>query len=330
MTPVLQASDLVVEYVTKKERVRALDHASLRVNTGEIVGVVGESGSGKSTIGAALAGALDSPAQLLEGEVLIDGVRTTELSDVELAELRRSKLGAVFQDPIGTMDPTAKVGRQIRWALQRRLSDSEMGQLLAEVHLQPDVANAYPHQLSGGMAQRVSIALALAHEPAAVIADEPTASLDASIRLEILELLVGRARERNTAVVVITHDLASVRRSCDRVVVFYGGRAVEESSTTTLFEDPKHPYTRALLGSALGREHPGEVVLPIQGQPPLLRGAHPGCAFSGRCPSELEFCSSVRPEHRQVGGADVLCHLYDALPPVPSTGTGSSKAASRG
>ena len=329
MTPVLQASELVVEYVTRKERVRALDHASLQVNTGEVVGVVGESGSGKSTMGAALAGALDRPARLLEGEVLIDGTSTQQLSDVELAELRRSKLGAVFQDPIGTMDPTAKVGRQMQWALGRRLSDSEIRQLLAEVHLQPDVVNAYPHQLSGGMAQRVSIALALAHQPAAVIADEPTASLDASIRIEILELLVARARERNTSVVVITHDLASVRRFCDKVVVLYGGRVVEEARTSTLFDDPQHPYTRALLGSALGHEQPGEVVLPIQGQPPLLRGACPGCAFSGRCPSELDHCSSVRPEHRQVGEADVLCHLYDALPLV-SSGSQSRTAARRG
>ena len=297
---------------------RALDHASLLVSTGEIVGVVGESGSGKSTMGAALAGALDRPARLLEGDVLIGGRPTAQLSDVELAELRRSTLGAVFQDPIGTMDPTARIGRQMHWALGRRLSTEDTRRLLAEVHLGPEVAEAYPHQLSGGMAQRVSIALALAHEPAAVIADEPTASLDASIRVEVLELLVGRARERGTAVVVITHDLASVRRFCDRVVVLYGGRVVEEASTERVFADPQHPYTRALLGSALGREDPGEVVMPIQGQPPVLRDACPGCAFSGRCPSELEHCATVRPEHRRVGGSDVLCHLYDALPLVPT------------
>jgi oligopeptide/dipeptide ABC transporter ATP-binding protein len=226
------------------------------------------------------------------------------------------------------MDPTAKVGRQMGWALGRRLSASQIGTLLTEVHLKPEVANAYPHQLSGGMAQRVSIALALAHEPAAVIADEPTASLDASIRVEILELLVGRARERDTSVVIITHDLASVRRFCNRVVVLYGGRVVEESRSEDLFEDPKHPYTRALLSSALGREQPGEVVRPIQGQPPLLRGACPGCAFSGRCPTELDHCSSVRPEHRQVDAADVLCHLYDALPVVSSAGSTSRREVS--
>ncbi|MDP9398148.1 MAG: ABC transporter ATP-binding protein [Actinomycetota bacterium] len=327
MTAVLEAHDLAVEYRTRKAPVRALDGVSLAVRPGEVVGVVGESGSGKSTLGAALVGAMDAAARVVAGESFLDGEPVSEMSEDELRQLRRDRLGAVFQDPIGTLDPTARIGRQMGWALDRRLSDEEGRALLAEVRL-PDPAaalRAYPHQLSGGMAQRVSIALALAREPAAVIADEPTASLDASIRVEILELLVSRARERGTSVLIITHDLPAVRRFCDRVAVMYGGRIVEEARAEVLFRAPAHPYTRALLGSALGREKPGELVEPIQGQPPTLHGACPGCAFATRCPSAFEACTSIRPEHHRVGDAAVLCHLYAPAPIAAGSGHESDR-----
>lgn len=316
MSAVLEARDLVVDYWTRKGPVRAVDGVSLAVHPGEVVGVVGESGSGKSTLGAALVGAMDVAARVVAGESFLDGQSVSGLPEERLRELRRRRLGSVFQDPIGTLDPTARIGRQMDWALDRRLSEAEGRALLAEVRL-PDPAatlRAYPHQLSGGMAQRVSIALALAHEPAAVVADEPTASLDASIRVEILELLVSRARERGTSLVMITHDLAAVRRFCDRVAVMYGGRIAEEAPPQVLFERPAHPYTQALLRSALGREEPGEVVEPIQGQPPALHAACPGCAFATRCPSVFGACTSVRPKHYQVGDAAVLCHLYAPVP----------------
>ncbi|WP_020500302.1 ABC transporter ATP-binding protein [Sciscionella marina] len=312
---ILEARGLVVEYRTRRERVRALDDASISVAPAEVLGIVGESGSGKSTLGAALAGALPREARIESGEAHIEDHSVLHTGERELRALRRARLGFVFQDPIGTLDPTARVERQLRWALaaehEGRASTAEIHALLEQVRL-PDpttAARAYPHQLSGGMAQRVSIAIALANRPAAVIADEPTASLDASIQAEILELLVDQARHHSTAVVLMSHDLPAVRRFCDRVAVMYGGRVVEQGPPAVLFANPAHPYTRELLASALGHEQPGQRVEPIPGQPPVLRSATQGCGFAPRCRSVLAECLTVRPELHHVGEAQTLCHL---------------------
>lgn len=307
----LEARDLVVEFRTRRGVVRALDQASLAVGPGEIVGVVGESGSGKSTIGAAMARLLPASARVADGEVLVAGRSLLTMGEDELLELRRNQLGFVFQDPIGTLDPTARIGRQMRWVLGRRAGDEEVRAQLERVRL-PDperVMRAFPHQLSGGMAQRVSIALALATEPRAVIADEPTASLDASVRTEILELLVGLARETGTALVLMSHDLRAVRRWCTRVAVVYGGRVVEEAPAERLFADPAHPYTQALLRAAPGVERAGEELTPIAGIPPVLHGAHAGCAFAPRCAVATDACVVERPPARQAAERRVLCHV---------------------
>ncbi|WP_226351540.1 MULTISPECIES: ABC transporter ATP-binding protein [unclassified Pseudonocardia] len=319
---ILEGRDLVVEYRIRDEPVRALDDASLTVARAEVLGIVGESGSGKSTLGLALSGALPREARIHSGEAYVEDHPVSGTGERALRELRRRRLGFVFQDPIGTLDPTARVGRQVRWALERgaagrsrSTTSDDVHALLAQVRLPEPraVARSYPHQLSGGMAQRVSIAIALANRPAAVIADEPTAALDASIQAEILELLVDQARRHDTAVVLMSHDLPAVRRYCDRVAVMYGGRVVEEGPTARLFENPAHPYTRALLASALGREQPGSRVEAIPGQPPVLRAAAAGCAFAPRCDSVLPDCSATRPEVHDVDGVRTLCHL----PAVP-------------
>lgn len=315
---ILQGRDLIVEYRTRGGTVRALDDASLSIAPAEMLGIVGESGSGKSTLGLALACALPPVARIVSGDVQIEDRSIREMDERELRALRRARLGFVFQDPIGTLDPTARVERQLRWALDdgRRRTIEEIHALLAQVRL-PDpvaVARAYPHQLSGGMAQRVSIAIALANQPAAIIADEPTASLDASIQGEILELLVDQARRNDTAVVLMSHDLPAVRRFCDRVAVMYAGRIVEEGPTDRMFANPLHPYTQALLASALGHEQPGARVEPIPGQPPVLRSAAEGCAFADRCEFVLPESTSIRPDLHEVDNRRVLCHLFATSP----------------
>jgi oligopeptide/dipeptide ABC transporter ATP-binding protein len=332
----LEAHDLVVEYTTKRGTIRALDEATLTVDAGEIVGVVGESGSGKSTIGAAMGHLLPHNARISGGDVLVGGRSLRGLSDDELLALRRDELGFVFQDPIGTLDPTARVGRQLRWVLGKATTDDELRTALERVRLDdPDrVLRAFPHQLSGGMAQRVSIALALAGNPKAVIADEPTASLDASVRTEILELLVGVAREASSALVLMSHDLRAVRRYCTRVAVVYGGRVVETGAAEQLFASPAHPYTQALLGAAPGAERPGETLLPIPGIPPVLHSPYPGCAFAPRCPAVVAACTAERPRLRTIGthdgrgggthdGRAVVCHVAGGRPVAAAVGEAS-------
>jgi peptide/nickel transport system ATP-binding protein len=306
----LEARDLVVDYATRRGAVRALDGASLTVAPGEVVGVVGESGSGKSTIGVALGRLLPGNARIAGGDVRVAGESLLGLDGDALLALRRDVLGFVFQDPIGTLDPTARIGRQLRWVLGKEAGDEQVAARLEQVRLADParVMRAYPHQLSGGMAQRVSIALALARDPRAVIADEPTASLDASVRTEILELLVGLARERGTALMLMSHDLRAVRRWCTRVAVVYGGRVVEEAPADRLFADPLHPYTRALLQAAPGAERRGEVLRPIAGIPPVLHGPAAGCAFAARCGQASDLCRSERPVERRVGERRALCH----------------------
>jgi oligopeptide/dipeptide ABC transporter ATP-binding protein len=321
----LEAHDLVVEYTTRHGTVRALDEATLTVDAGEIVGVVGESGSGKSTIGAAMGQLLPHNARIAAGDVLVGGRALRGLSDDELRALRRDELGFVFQDPIGTLDPTARIGRQMRWVLGKGTTDAGVRAALERVQLpDPDrVMRAVPHQLSGGMAQRVSIALALARDPRAVIADEPTASLDASVRTEILELLVGVARETGSALVLMSHDLRAVRRFCTRVAVVYGGRVVETGDAEALFSAPAHPYTRALLGAAPGAEGPGETLLPIPGIPPVLHGPYPGCAFAPRCPAVVDACTGQRPRPRTIGAQGdrgVVCHVAGRHPVATTAG----------
>jgi len=338
----LEARDLVVEYATRRGPVRALDEASLTVDAGEVVGVVGESGSGKSTIGSALARLLPGNARISGGDVRVGGRSLLDLDDDALRVLRRDALGFVFQDPIGTLDPTARIGRQLAWVLGGKPAERELIPHLERVRL-PDperTLRAFPHQLSGGMAQRVSIALALARAPQAVIADEPTASLDASVRAEILELLVSLTRDAGTALMVMSHDLRAVRRFCTRVAVVYGGRVVETAPAQELFDHPLHPYTRALLDAAPGAEAPGERLRPIAGIPPVLHGPFGGCAFVGRCAHAVEACGVERPTVH-TSDHDVLCHLApvkekaesSAEPRIPSEelalGARSSRKASR-
>ncbi|MEV0347857.1 ABC transporter ATP-binding protein [Nonomuraea sp. NPDC050680] len=335
MSALLEVDGLEVDYGTA----RALDGADLRVAAGEAVGVVGESGSGKSTLGAAIGRLLPRQAVVAAGTVRVAGEPVLDLPPAALRRLRGQRLGFVFQDPIASLDPTMKVGAQLRLVLRAHGRDGRGGRdgrdgrggrgggggsegpdgragLQAQVafHLgrvrldDPRVAAAYPHQLSGGMAQRVAIALAMAASPELLVADEPTASLDSQVREEVLNVVFALARQAGTSLVWLSHDLPAVARRCDRVAVMYAGRVVESGPAADVLGDPVHPYTAALARSAPAVAVPGVRLEPVPGRPPVLTGPSPGCAFAPRCPFAEDRCATERPEPVRVGAKDVLCH----------------------
>ncbi|MFL6120182.1 ABC transporter ATP-binding protein [Actinophytocola sp.] len=304
MTHVLEVDGLEVDY---DNGVRALDGATLTVSAGETVGIVGESGSGKSTLGSAVGGLLPPPATIADGAVRVDGADVHRLRPTELRELRRDRLGFVFQEPIGSLDPTMRVGRQVALVLRGR------GDVLA--HLErvrltdpARVARSYPHQLSGGMAQRVAIAMAMAREPGILVADEPTAALDAQIRDDVLDVIFSLAAETGTTILWLSHDLPAVGRRCSRVAVMYGGRVVESGAAADVLRAPQHPYTAALVRAVPGAVEEGERLASIPGQPPVLTGPAKGCAFAPRCPEAVGSCGTSRPPLVRLRDRDVLCH----------------------
>ncbi|MET8977054.1 ABC transporter ATP-binding protein [Streptomyces sp. NPDC004539] len=306
MTGLLLIEDVVTEYRTGGRTVRALDGASLAVGAGETVGIVGESGSGKSTLGLLAGRLLPRTATCPRGRVLVDGQPVLELADDKIAALRRERLAFVPQDPIGALNPTLRIGRQLRLAL--RGTGADPAALLDQVRLGPHVLRLYPHQISGGMAQRVAVAMAMARKPALLVADEPTAALDSQVREEILTLLFTLAAEHGTTVLWLSHDLGGVGRRCERVAVMYGGRIVEEGPTADVLAAPRHPYTEALLAADPARVKDGTRLHTIAGTPPVLAGEPPGCVFAARCGAREDDCEAVRPQTRTAGGRTLLCH----------------------
>jgi len=323
MTPALEVRALVMEYASRRGRFRAVDGVDFSVQPGEAIGIVGESGSGKSTLGAAI-GRLPIPGvRRVAGDILIDGRAIFDLEEPTLRALRQSELGFVFQDPIRWLDPTMKVGRQVAGVLEQPSDRGTVEQLLESVGL-PDaehVAGRYPHELSGGMAQRAAIGMAIARRPKIIVADEPTAALDASIKGQILDLLVSRCAAFRTVLLLLSHDLSAIRRCTQRVLVMYGGRIVESGETATVLSKPKHPYTSALLRSAVGREAPGGRVEPIPGAPTAFSARQEACAFAPRCAFAVERCRSSRPEPRRFRDRDVTCHRADEAEALDLEGT---------
>jgi peptide/nickel transport system ATP-binding protein len=321
---VLDAADLVVDYLTRRGRVRSLDSATLSVAPGEIVALVGESGSGKTTLGMATGRLLAANAAYVGGRLLVTGrsVFGADAEDAErLSALRRQVLGFVFQNPVAALDPTMRIRRQLE--LARPAGDGPSAEdALREVGLRdvPRVLRSFPHELSGGMAQRVGIAMALRRRPRLLVADEPTAAVDAALRAQILKLLVTRCRAQGCALLLLTHDLHAVAEHCEQVAVMYGGRVVEHGPTSQVLSAPMHPYTRALVSALPGEERPGQRLDAIRGVPPVLRTACAGCAFAPRCPSVLPRCHETRPAYATVDGRDLACHLHtgdddDGRPP---------------
>jgi peptide/nickel transport system ATP-binding protein len=331
-TLVLEATDLEVEYTIRDGRVRSLDAATLAVKRGEITAVVGESGSGKTTLGLAAGRLLASNAVHVGGDLRVLGERVLDCDLETLRMLRREVLGFIFQDPVAALNPTMRVQRQLELLGSKGSGRASAAEALQDVGLSdiPRVLRAYPHELSGGMAQRVGIAMALLRRPQLLIADEPTAAVDATRRAQILELLVGRCRDHDCALLLLTHDLHTVAKWCSEIAVMYGGRVVETGPTAQVLARPAHPYTSALVNALPGDEGAGERLRAIPGVPPVLRGPSAGCAFAARCPDVLERCPSTRPVYARAGNRYVCCHLVSGQEPEEANGVAQNRASAGG
>lgn len=293
--------------------VRALDDVTLVVNPGEIVGVVGESGSGKSTLALALAGYTRFKGGISGGSVHFDGTDLLAASEEEVRGLRAAHMGFVFQNPITTLDPTRVVGAQMFDPDGNRLDPARILVLLEQVGMKdPErVIASYPTELSGGMAQRVAIAMAVQHNPRLIIADEPTSALDASVRLQILDLLSSLCRERSMAVVIVSHDLHLVRRYCHNIVVMYAGQVVERGTSEEVLSNPLHPYTAALLRAVPGQERRGERLQTIPGMLEPSFDRRSSCAFAPRCSLARQSCFERQPSLRPFQGRDIACDVIN-------------------
>jgi peptide/nickel transport system ATP-binding protein len=316
--PLLSVRGLVVEFRTRRGLLRALDRVSFDIEAGEVLGVVGESGAGKSLTGAAIIGLLEPPGRIAGGEILLDGRRIDSLPYEAMRQIRGRQIGTIFQDPLTTLNPLYSIGRQLIETMQThlKLTDAEARSRaigwLEEVGI-PAAAqrvDAYPHEFSGGMRQRVVVALALCAEPRLVIADEPTTALDVSIQAQIITLLKRLTREHGTAVMLVTHDMGVIAETADRVAVMYAGRVVEIGPVVEVIKHPAHPYSEGLMGSIPSLEHRVERLRQIDGAMPRLNAIPPGCAFNPRCPKVFDRCRVERPELLDAGATRAACWLH--------------------
>ena len=309
MDPLLAISDLSVTFATERGQVQALDGVSLSLNAGETLAVVGESGSGKSVTALSILGLLGDSGRVSDGSIEFGGEDLTKVSDQRLREIRGNQIAFIFQEPMSSLNPVLTIGTQVAepiW-LHHKKSWSEAfeqaGELLQRVAI-PDAVKRledYPHQFSGGMRQRVMIAMALACQPKLIIADEPTTALDVTVQAQILSLLKNLTKEANSSLILITHDLGVVARYADNVAVMYGGRVVETASARELYKNPQHPYTEGLMASIPKLDgDPGSRLYTIEGQPPDLSNLPSGCSFNPRCPHAQDKCIMTKPTLSEV------------------------------
>ena len=316
----LRVEDLVVEIPTRRGLLVPVNGVSFQVRAGEILGVVGESGAGKSITGTAITGLLDKPARITSGSIHLDGQEISNLSYSALRKVRGKQIGAVFQDPLTSLNPLMTVGDQLAETalahldISRAEADKRALQSLIDVGIPAaeNRINGYPHEFSGGMRQRVVIALALIGEPKLIIADEPTTALDVSVQAQVLALLQKLCRERNTGVMLITHDMGVIAETTDRVAVMYAGRIVEVGRTSDVLTSPRHPYTRGLVGATPTTSVDGEVqkrLNQIPGAMPGLLSIPEGCAFHPRCTLAIESCGKRVPPLVHDESGSVACVL---------------------
>jgi len=297
-TPVLSVRDLVVEFPTRRGTLTAVDRISFDIAPGEVLGVVGESGAGKSMTGAAVIGLLEPPGRIAGGEILLKGERIDNLPLEAMRKVRGKRVGMVFQDPLTSLNPLYRVGEQLIETIQTHTTlttaqaRARAIDLLTEVGIPaPDKRiDAYPHQFSGGMRQRVVLALALCAEPELVIADEPTTALDVSVQAQIISLLKNLCKQHNTAVMLITHDMGVIAETADRVAVMYAGRIAEIGPVQDVIKRAKHPYTQGLMGSIPSLDATSDRLVQIPGSMPRLTAIPKGCAFNPRCPAVFARC----------------------------------------
>ena len=314
-TPVLDIRDLHVDFKTRHGVLHALSGISFSIARGEVLGVVGESGAGKSLTGSSVIGLLEPPGHITGGEIYLNGVRIDGLDTESMRHIRGKKIGTIFQDPLTSLDPLFRVGEQLIETIRTHLPlDAKQARaraiaLLADVGIPaPEKRiDAYPHEFSGGMRQRVVIALALAAEPDLVIADEPTTALDVSVQAQIIEVLKKLCRERGTAVMLITHDMGVIAETADRVAVMYAGRVVEIGPVRSVVKHPQHPYAQGLMGSIPPLDHRPSQLQQIEGSMPRLSSIPRGCAFHPRCPHVVDACHENEPALRPSGESLAAC-----------------------
>jgi peptide/nickel transport system ATP-binding protein len=316
----LQVQNLVVEFPTRRGVLRALDDVSFDIAPGEILGVVGESGAGKSLTGASIIGLLEPPGRVASGQIVLDGQRIDHLPPEAMRRIRGRQIGAIFQDPLTSLNPLYSVGRQLIETITTHLPVSRAEARRRAIDLLKDTGipaaeeriDHFPHQFSGGMRQRVVIALALAAEPRLIVADEPTTALDVSIQAQIIGLLKRICKERGAAVMLITHDMGVIAETCDRVAVMYAGRVAEIGPVHEVINQPAHPYTRGLMACIPDMSVDRERLHQIDGAMPRLNAIPPGCAFNPRCDRVFDRCRSQRPELLPAGATRAACWLHDA------------------
>lgn len=313
--PLLEITDLTTVIPTSRGTVHAVCGASFTLDRGETVALVGESGSGKSMTARSVMGLIPRPGFIQSGSIRFEGAEITGMSEDELRSLRGNRIAMVFQEPMTSLNPVLRIGEQLTepLLLHRKMAKDEAGIQAVELLRQVGIASPearlreYPHQLSGGMRQRVMIAMALACDPELLIADEPTTALDVTIQAQILALLDRLRREKGLALLLITHDLGIVAERADRVHVMYAGRIVESATSAELFEYPQHPYTRGLLSSLPENAVPGANLATIPGQPPDMTAIIAGCPFRDRCAEAFEPCAVTMPESLEIRPGHKVC-----------------------
>ena len=325
MQPLLEIRDLHTEFRTGAGIVRAVDGVSYSVDPGETVAIVGESGSGKSVSAMSILRLIpDPPGRITQGEILFTGRDLMGLSEAEMRQIRGGEIGMVFQEPMTSLNPVLTIGRQLTEGLQQHRGMDRIAAQNRAVELLNLVGIAdparrlkqYPHQLSGGMRQRIMIAIALACDPKLIIADEPTTALDVTIQAQILELMKRLTQQLNVALIIITHNLGVVARYANRVNVMYAGRIVESGTANAIYHDPRHPYTIALLRSVPRLDRPRQMRLdPVEGQPPDLTRLDDGCSFRPRCRFAIDICAASQPPLTPSGddGHMAACFRSDAI-----------------
>ena len=315
--PTLEVRNLRTHFFTRAGVVKAVDDVSFTVERGKVLGLVGESGSGKSVTGFSIIGLVDPPGRVTGGQILFQGRDLAKISEEEMRDLRGNRIAMIFQDPMMTLNPVLRIDTQMIETVQahRKVSREEARQRARDTLGMVGIPSpderlmAYPHQFSGGMRQRVAIAIALLHEPDLIVADEPTTALDVTIQGQILAEVQKLAQTTGTSLIWITHDLSVVAGLADDIAVMYAGRVVEKGAVSDVLDKPLHPYTAGLIGSVPSRNKRGEPLRQIPGMTPSLLNLPPGCAFRSRCPRAAEACMA-EPEIREVlPGRETRCFL---------------------
>lgn len=318
----LEVRNLRVEFPGRHGTLLAIDDVSFSIEPGEVLGVVGESGAGKSLTGASIIGLLEPPGRVAGGEILLEGERIDDLPYEQMRRIRGKKIGAIFQDPLTSLNPLYTISKQLTETILVHMDMTEKQARKRAIELLDEVGipaadkriDSYPHEFSGGMRQRVVIALALCANPQLIVADEPTTALDVSIQAQIIALIKRLCKDHKTAVMLITHDMGVIAETADRVAVMYAGRIAEIGKVRDVIKGAKHPYTKGLMGSIPVVGHDVDVLQQIDGAMPRLNEIPKGCAFNPRCPDASDRCFSERPDLMATGGASrAACWLYDGM-----------------